>query len=277
VRENPQSTIRLIVFQSWKPLAGLRRSSLHSSLIRVSVAIQFTSQVLPPSSENACSKWHELGVMRSKVVREKHNRVKWPPTIATQLCYARATSRLTVSMKRVPATFIPPTMLDNRGKSPIYRQLYDWLRVAITEGRIRPGQRVPSTRSMAAELQISRISVFNAYEQLRSEGYLEAFVGSGTCVVRTIPDDAFGLTTHKRKGLQRVNAESGPRTVSARAVALLKVPSEAWLHNLGPREVIDDPTIDSWCAGSSFVLRCFHRPVRLVVRTPTVTNDPPFP
>ena len=81
---------------------------------------------------------------------------------------------------------------------------------------------------MAAELRISRISVFNAYEQLHSEGYLEAFVGSGTCVARTIPDDAFGfLPAHKRKGSQRVIAESGPRTVSARAVALLNVPLEA--------------------------------------------------
>ena len=31
--------------------------------IRVSVAFQFTSQVFPPSSEKACSKWHEFGVM----------------------------------------------------------------------------------------------------------------------------------------------------------------------------------------------------------------------
>ena len=153
-------------------------------------------------------------------------------------------------MKRVSATFIPPILLDRRGKSPIYRQLYDWLRAAITEGRIRPGQRLPSTRSMAAELQISRISVFNAYEQLRSEGYLQAFVGSGTCVARTIPDDAFGLPTRKRKGSQRVIAESGPRTVSARAVALLKLPSEVWLHNLGAFRVslpaLDQFPIDVW-------------------------------
>ena len=36
------------------------------SFNRVSVAIQFTSHVLPPSSENACSKWQELGVMSSR-------------------------------------------------------------------------------------------------------------------------------------------------------------------------------------------------------------------
>ena len=169
-------------------------------------------------------------------------------------------------MKRVPATFIPPIMLDSRGKSPIYRQLYDWLRTAITEGRFRPGQRLPSTRSMAAELQISRISVFNAYEQLRSEGYLEAFVGSGTCVARTIPDDAFGLPTQKRKGSQRAIAESGPRMVSARAMALLKVPSEAWLHNLGAFRVslpaLDQFPIDVW---SKLVARHSRRLSRAIM------------
>src|SRR5580698_5591769 len=115
-------------------------------------------------------------------------------------------------MKRVPATFIPLIMLDNRAKAPIYRQLYDCLRTAITEGRIRPGQRVPSTRCMAAELQISRISVFNAYEQLQSEGYLETFAGSGTCVARTIPDDASGFVSpHGSKGSEGLTAELGPR------------------------------------------------------------------
>src|ERR1700682_976860 len=38
---------------------------------RVSVAIQFTSQVLPPSSEKACSKWHEFGVMSEMTNRTK--------------------------------------------------------------------------------------------------------------------------------------------------------------------------------------------------------------
>jgi|SRR5580692_1354806 GntR family transcriptional regulator/MocR family aminotransferase len=136
-------------------------------------------------------------------------------------------------MRRTPATFIPPIMLDSRRNSPIYRQLYDWLRTAITEGRMRPGQRLPSTRNMAAELQISRISVFNAYEQLHSEGYLEAFVGSGTCVARTIPNDAFGFPAQRRKGSRRAVTESAPRRMSARAAILLKTPSETWLHNLG--------------------------------------------
>src|ERR1700722_6286929 len=154
-------------------------------------------------------------------------------------------------MKRISAALVPPITFDKRGMCPIYRQLYDWFRGAITEGRMRPGQRVPSTRSMAAELQISRISVFNAYEQLQSEGYLETFAGSGTCVAGTIPDDALGFVPpHGRKGSEGITAESGLRKLSVRAEALLKAPSESWLHNLGPFRVslpaLDKFPIEIW-------------------------------
>jgi len=91
-------------------------------------------------------------------------------------------------MKRVPATFLPPIALDYRSETPIYRQLYDWFRRAILVGQMRPGQRVLSTRSLAAELKVSRIPVLNAYEQLLAEGYFETFVGAGTCVAGSIPE-----------------------------------------------------------------------------------------
>jgi GntR family transcriptional regulator / MocR family aminotransferase len=142
-------------------------------------------------------------------------------------------------MKRLHASsnFVPPIMLDKGKSGPIYQQLYDWFRAAITEGRLRPGQRLPSTRSMAAELQISRISVFNAYGQLQSEGYLETAVGSGTCVAKTIPDDAFDAPPlHKRERTREV-VPSPPRNVSVRASSVSDSAVEPWLHNLGPFRV----------------------------------------
>lgn len=79
---------------------------------------------------------------------------------------------------------------------------------------------LPSMRSMAAELRISRLSVSNAYEQLLSGGYLETFVGSGTCVARTIPNEAFDPTrAGERVGAHGVVAKSACRRVSARASA----------------------------------------------------------
>src|SRR5215813_12471990 len=57
-----------------------QRALSGSFFTRVSVAIQLTSQVLPPSSENACSKRHEFGVMSEITNRTKMARpfsVSW--------------------------------------------------------------------------------------------------------------------------------------------------------------------------------------------------------
>ncbi|GAA3828319.1 PLP-dependent aminotransferase family protein [Sphaerisporangium flaviroseum] len=60
----------------------------------------------------------------------------------------------------------------------IYRQLLD----AVLDGRLRPGERLPSTRELARRLGVARNTVAVAYERLTAEGFLEARVGSGTYV-----------------------------------------------------------------------------------------------
>ncbi len=137
-------------------------------------------------------------------------------------------------MKRAAASFLPPIAIDNRRTTPIYRQLYDWFRAAVLEGQMRPGQRVPSSRSLAAELKVSRIPVLNAYEQLLAEGYFETFVGAGTCVARSIPDDLLKPQVSKaRKGLEPAAAKRGPRRMSRRGTALTQLPAQTWLDTLG--------------------------------------------
>ncbi len=79
--------------------------------------------------------------------------------------------------------------LDNRSSEPLHRQLYEELRRAILSCRVKPGERVPSTRAMAASLGVSRATVTLGYEQLIAEGYLEAVTGSGTRVCVQLPDD----------------------------------------------------------------------------------------
>jgi len=101
-------------------------------------------------------------------------------------------------MKRSGTGLIPLIALDGQGldgKAPLYRQLYSWFQHAIVEGRLRPGQRVPSTRALALELKISRIPVLTAYQQLHAEGYLESFTGAGTCVAASIPEEALKTAT----------------------------------------------------------------------------------
>ena len=85
---------------------------------------------------------------------------------------------------------IPVTLpLDARSGATLQRQVYDGLRAAILAGRLRPGIRLPSTRSLAADLAVARNTVTAAFGQLVAEGYAEARVGAGTVVARALPDD----------------------------------------------------------------------------------------
>ncbi len=81
-------------------------------------------------------------------------------------------------------TFGPelPLALARNRRGPLSAKLEDALRSAVREGRLAPGARLPSTRTLAADLGLSRGTVVEAYRQLIVEGYLIARGGSGTRV-----------------------------------------------------------------------------------------------
>ncbi len=64
--------------------------------------------------------------------------------------------------------------LDPGSKIPLYEQIYDYIKQEIQSGRIQSGDRLPSTRALCRHLEVSRSTVELAYEQLLSEGYVEA-------------------------------------------------------------------------------------------------------
>lgn len=72
--------------------------------------------------------------------------------------------------------------LDRDSEEPIYRQLIRHVRAQIESGTLPAGTRLPASRDLAQQLNISRISVVNAYAELRAEGYLSAHAGRGTFV-----------------------------------------------------------------------------------------------
>jgi len=72
--------------------------------------------------------------------------------------------------------------VERRAGVPLRSQFERQLRDAIRSGRLRPGTQLPSSRSLAAELGLSRGLVVDAYEQLLAEGYLTARRGSATRV-----------------------------------------------------------------------------------------------
>ncbi|MCZ2094958.1 MAG: GntR family transcriptional regulator, partial [Anaerolineae bacterium] len=72
--------------------------------------------------------------------------------------------------------------LDRDSEEPIYRQLIRHIRAQVESGSLPAGTRLPASRDLARQLNISRISVVNAYAELRAEGYLSAHAGRGTFV-----------------------------------------------------------------------------------------------
>ena len=74
-------------------------------------------------------------------------------------------------------------------KAPAYKWLYGELRTTILNGRLRPGARLPATRDLAQQYGLSRGTIVSAFEQLKSEGYLQGSVGSGTYVSKILPDE----------------------------------------------------------------------------------------
>lgn len=82
-----------------------------------------------------------------------------------------------------------PVTLNPESPFPLYRQLYDELRQAILTGRLASGVRLPSTRTLADLLGISRNTVVGAFDQLFAEGYLESRQGDGTYIAEALPDD----------------------------------------------------------------------------------------
>lgn len=73
-------------------------------------------------------------------------------------------------------------------EGPLHRRLYRQFRAHILEGRLAPGERLPSTRTLAAELKVARNTVEAAFAQLVTEGFLERRVGAGTVVSASVAE-----------------------------------------------------------------------------------------
>ena len=105
-----------------------------------------------------------------------------------------------LSPRSTVALYIP---VDRAATAPLYRQIYRGVRAAILDGRLSHGQRLPSTRTLANELGVSRLPVLTAYDQLLHEGYLVGRVGAGTYVALSIAD------RHDRAATQTPARSSG--------------------------------------------------------------------
>jgi GntR family transcriptional regulator / MocR family aminotransferase len=104
-------------------------------------------------------------------------------------------------------TSLPLNLPAARRSTSLHRWFYEELRAAILEGRLRPGSRLPATRDLARAYRLSRATIVTAFDQLKSEGYVEGKAGSGTYVSQVLPEqllDVRGPRAEKRLPHRRI-------------------------------------------------------------------------
>lgn len=77
---------------------------------------------------------------------------------------------------------IGPIFLEKDNADHLYHQLYRQLRDQIVEGKLKPNEKLPTIRALAATLQVNTVTVVNAYRCLEDEGLIFKQVGSGSFV-----------------------------------------------------------------------------------------------
>jgi len=120
--------------------------------------------------------------------------------------------------------------------APCYRWLYAALRAAILEGRLHPAARIPATRDLARQYDLSRGTIVNAVEQLKSEGYVQGRTGSGTYVSNTLPDELLQVRSNAKPRLPQEKTKTRNISAYAKRVHLFPTfaprPSRAFRPNL---------------------------------------------
>jgi len=96
--------------------------------------------------------------------------------------------------------------IDVHSGVPAYRQLMDQIRLQVAGGRLRPGEEIPSTRALSAELGLNPMTISRAYALLEEEGILERRPG--------LP-----LVVRARSGAASTTARSAQFTKALRPMA----------------------------------------------------------
>jgi GntR family transcriptional regulator/MocR family aminotransferase len=100
------------------------------------------------------------------------------------------------------------TLEHDNGRT-LARQIYQQIKRMALTGGLASGHKLPSTRTLATDLSVSRNTVIEAYSQLIAEGFLESRKGSGTTVARDLRLPSAGLPAGKRPQLRKKTPPAG--------------------------------------------------------------------
>ena len=96
--------------------------------------------------------------------------------------------------------------LDFQSAVPIYRQIRDQVVLAVAQGELTPGERLPTTRALAEDAGVNVMTVSKAYQLLKAEGYLVTDRRAGA--VRAPRGKAAGLSADQTARLNLLAGEA---------------------------------------------------------------------
>jgi GntR family transcriptional regulator/MocR family aminotransferase len=133
----------------------------------------------------------------------------------------------------IPSAAWPPL---DKVSGDLEGQIYRLVRERVLQGQLSPGQRLPSTRRLAAALSVARSTVVNAYERLKNEGYLQASAGSA-CRVSAMAKTPFQQQSQTRVAERPVPAEpaAAGKWFAPAVPDLSRFPHATWARCLGAR------------------------------------------
>lgn len=141
--------------------------------------------------------------------------------------------------------------VDHQSPLSITRQLTAQLRTMILNSTLPAGTRLPPTRSLSMELNISRNTALQVYEQLIAEGYLSGRTGSGTYVMALSRPETpcfFELPRQENVGEEEPSEQEGMIAFEAGLTDVRYFPRAAWMRAV--RDTLNDMPAEGFAFGS---------------------------
>lgn len=104
-------------------------------------------------------------------------------------------------------------VLQDGSEIPVFKQIRNQIVMGISDGRLAPGEKLPTVRGLAEEIGINSMTVNKAYQLLKQEGYIITDRRNGVRVKESIAQMQ-GLTAEAEQELARLISEAKVRGVS---------------------------------------------------------------
>jgi GntR family transcriptional regulator / MocR family aminotransferase len=116
----------------------------------------------------------------------------------------------------------------------LYQQIYERIRGTIIGGGLAPGTRLPSSRTLAKDIGVSRNTVEVAFSQLEAEGFLVRKIGAGTYVTSAMPEPENGPPKSRMVAMPPAS-KSGQESLSKRGRIVVSAANQAEPDSANPR------------------------------------------